>query len=63
MRMRIKMRRNAKGKRPDGFVDQVWGDALNGIAERLEQGKLRTYDDFSHAMRQAMGTEKPAESK
>jgi hypothetical protein len=40
-----------------GGVMQVWGDALNRIADQLEQGKIKTMDDFSRAMRRSMGTE------
>jgi len=53
--------RGDKSKRlsPDtlGAVIQGYGDAHNSIAEQLEQGKIKTYEQFSHAMRKSMGTE------
>ena len=40
-----------------GEMHQIFGDGLNAIADQMEQGKIKTYEDFSREMRWLSGTE------
>jgi hypothetical protein len=58
--------RGEKHKRflPDclGWLLQFYGDLNNSLAAGLEQGKIRTAEEFAHAQGRAMGKEPPPQS-